>query len=80
VTVLGARVPQAELYLNARAPVAGEREGSLRHNEKIIVRKVYEFFCTFIFNFLVNEELFVCAIVFDLSCRMLVFLIASFKC
>ena len=47
-------------------------------HKKVIVRKVHEFLCTFIFDFLVNEELFVCAIVFDLSCRMLVFLIASF--
>ena len=42
-------------------PDAGAREGMVPSNvhEKITVRKKYEFFCTFIFDILVDEELFV---------------------
>lgn len=42
-------------------PFARTRVGKVPSNvhEKIIVRKEYQFFCTFIFGFLVNEELFI---------------------
>ena len=41
--------------------ISTTRVGKVPSNthEKIIVRKGYEIFCTFIFDFLVNEELFI---------------------